>query len=103
MRRMPLMRQRVALLAHIQNINSQYSLTEIGKKLAYKANRDGIAERLADPVVQQSIEVALLRLATTITCFVTWNCPVSKRPSSTRPTRAPCCGPSIIGDNAKRR
>ena len=33
--------KRAELLAHIQNTNRQYNLPEIGKKLAYKANRDG--------------------------------------------------------------
>src|SRR5919201_578620 len=58
-RRMHLMRKRAELLGHIQNTNSQYNLPEIGKKLAYKANRDGIAERFPDPAVQKSIEVDL--------------------------------------------
>ncbi len=30
-----------------------------GKKIAYKANRDGVAERFPDPAVQKSIEVDL--------------------------------------------
>jgi transposase len=58
-RRMPLARKRGARLAHVQNTNSQYNLPAIGKTLAYKANRDGVAERFADPAVQKSIEVAL--------------------------------------------
>src|ERR687888_662170 len=58
-RRMHLMRQRAALLAHIQNTNSQYNLPEIGKKLASKGNRDGVAERFLDPAVQKSVEVDL--------------------------------------------
>ncbi len=58
-RRMHLTRKRAELLAHIQNTNSQYNLPEIGKKLAYKANRDGVAERFPDPAVQKSIEVDL--------------------------------------------
>src|SRR5919204_103522 len=58
-RRMYLMRKRAELLAHIQNTNSQYNLPEIGKKIAYKANRDGVAERFPDPAVQKSIEVDL--------------------------------------------
>jgi transposase len=58
-RRMPLMRKRAELLAHIQNTNSQYNLPEIGKKLAYKGNRDGVAERFLDPAVQKSVEVDL--------------------------------------------
>jgi transposase len=58
-RRTPLMRKRAELLAHVQNTNSQYNLPEIGKKIAYKANRDGVAERFADPAVQKTIEVDL--------------------------------------------
>ena len=58
-RRMPLVRKRAALLAHVQNTNSQYNLPELGKKIAYKANRDGVAERFPDPAVQKSIEVDL--------------------------------------------
>jgi transposase len=58
-RRMHLMRKRAELLTHIQNTNSQYHLPEIGKKIAYKANRHGVAERFADPAVQKSIEVDL--------------------------------------------
>ena len=58
-RRMHLMRQRAELLAHIQNTNSQDNLPEIGTKLAYKANRQGVAERFPEPAVQKSIEVDL--------------------------------------------
>ena len=58
-RRMHLMRKRAELLAHIQNTNSQYNLPEIGKKIAYKANRDGVAERFPDLAVQKSMEVDL--------------------------------------------
>ena len=58
-RRMSLMRKRAELLTHVQQTNSQYNLPEIGKKIAYKANRDGVAERFPDPAVQKSIEVDL--------------------------------------------
>src|SRR5215831_16238963 len=58
-RRMHLVRKRAELLGHIQNTNSQYNLPEIGRKIAYKANRDGVAERFVDPAVQKSIEVDL--------------------------------------------
>src|SRR5918999_5836069 len=61
-RRMYLTRKRAELLAHIQNTNSQYNLPEIGKKLAYKANRDGVAERFPEPTVQKSMEVDLALL-----------------------------------------
>ena len=53
------MRTRAELLTHIQQTNSQYNLPEIGPKIAYKANRDGVAERFPDPAVQKSIEVDL--------------------------------------------
>ena len=56
-RRIHFMRKRAELLTHVQNTNSQYNLPEIGRKIAYKTNRDGVAERFADPAVQKSIEV----------------------------------------------
>jgi transposase len=59
-RRMHLMRKRAELLSHIQNTNSQYNLPEIGKKIAYKANREGVAERFVDTAVQKSIELDLV-------------------------------------------
>ena len=58
-RRMPLARKRAELLAHVQHTNSQYTLPALGKKMASKANRDGVAERCADPAVQKSIAVDL--------------------------------------------
>jgi transposase len=58
-RRMYLTRKRAELLTHVQNTNHQYNLPEIGKKIAYKANRDGVAERFPEPAVQKSIEVDL--------------------------------------------
>jgi transposase len=58
-RRIHLMRQRAELFAHVQNTNSPYNLPDLGKKIAYQGNRDGVAERFADPAVQQSIEVDL--------------------------------------------
>ena len=61
-RRMHLMHQRSQLLAHIQNTNSQYNLPEIGKKIAYKSNREGVAERFADVSVRSSITFDLRRI-----------------------------------------
>jgi transposase len=58
-RRTHLMRKRAELLSHVQNTNSQYNLPEIGKKMAYKANRDGVAERFAEAAGQKTIEVDL--------------------------------------------
>jgi hypothetical protein len=42
-RRTHLRRKRAELLAHVQNTNSQSNLSDIGKKIAYKANREGVA------------------------------------------------------------
>jgi transposase len=61
-RRMSFMRQRAALLTHVQHTNSQYNLPEIAKKIAYKANREGVAERFPEPAIQKSIEVDLTLL-----------------------------------------
>ena len=58
-RRMPLARKRGELLAHVQHTNRQYNLPALGQKIAYKATRDGVAERFADPAVPKSIAVDL--------------------------------------------
>src|SRR5947207_2511605 len=58
-RRIHFMRKRADLLAHIQQTNSQSHLPEIGKQIADKANRDGVAERFPDPAVQKSMAVDL--------------------------------------------
>jgi len=54
-----LMRKRAELLSHIQNTNIQCNLDEIGKKIAYKANRLGVADRFDDPSVRKSIQIDL--------------------------------------------
>jgi hypothetical protein len=61
-RRIHLMRQRAELLAHVRNTNSQDHLPELGKKIAYTAHRDGVAERFAGRAVPKSIEVDLTLL-----------------------------------------
>jgi transposase len=61
-RRMHLTRKRAELLAHIHNPNSQSNLPEIGKKLAYKANRDGVAARFPASAVQKSLDLDLTRI-----------------------------------------
>jgi transposase len=58
-RRTPLARTRGALLAHVHTTHSPYHRPAIGTKLAYQANRDGVAARCTDPAVQKSIEVDL--------------------------------------------
>jgi transposase len=61
-RRMPLTRKRAELLTHVPQTNWQYNVPAIGKKIASKANRAGVAERFPDPAVQKSLEVALALL-----------------------------------------
>ena len=58
-RRMPLRRKRAERLAHVQHTNSQYNWPEMGKKIASKAKRAGVAERFPAPAVPKSIEVDL--------------------------------------------
>ncbi len=61
-RRMPLARQRGTLLAHVHHTNRHYTLPAIGTKIAYQANRAGVAERFAAPAVHTSIAVDLALL-----------------------------------------
>lgn len=56
-RRCHLARKRAELLAHIHNTNSQYTLPEIGKRLANKANRADVAAHFPDPSVHKAIEM----------------------------------------------
>jgi hypothetical protein len=56
------MRTRAALLAHVHTTTSQDPWPESGKTIAYKAHRDGVAERFEDPAVPKPIAVALALL-----------------------------------------
>jgi len=58
-RRLHFVRKRAELLAHVQTTNSQYNLPAFERTLAYRGNRDGIAERFGDPCVARSIEADL--------------------------------------------
>ncbi len=53
----PLARKRAELFAHIHNTNTQYTLPEIGKRLANKSNREDVAEHFPDPSVHKAIEI----------------------------------------------
>jgi hypothetical protein len=55
-RRMPLRRNRSERFSHVPNTHSQDNLPEIGTTLASKANRGGVAARLANAAVQKHIE-----------------------------------------------
>jgi hypothetical protein len=52
-------RKRAELLSHVQHTNSQDNVPEIGKQIDYTANREGVAERFADPAGQKTIELDL--------------------------------------------
>jgi hypothetical protein len=58
-RRTHLMRKRAELLAHVHNTNAPDNWPEIGKKIADKANRDGVAARFDDPAVHKTLAVDL--------------------------------------------
>jgi transposase len=63
-RRLHLVRKRGQLLAHIQNTRAQYNLAAFARRLAYPANREGVADRFSDPSVRKSIEVDLVLVET---------------------------------------
>jgi hypothetical protein len=50
------MRQRAERLAHVHHTHRPYNLPESGQKSAYKAHRDGVAERCTDLAVHKTIE-----------------------------------------------
>ncbi len=56
-RRLHLVRRRGNLLAHIQNTHHQYNLPVPPAKIAYKGNREGVAEAFTDPDARKSMEV----------------------------------------------
>ena len=58
-RRMYLMHKRSELIVHIENTNSQYNLAPFSKKLTYKSNRCGVADRFPDPSIRKSVAVDL--------------------------------------------
>lgn len=61
-RRLHLVRKRGQLLAHIQMTAQQYNLPSLGKRIAYPANRDGVAAHFPDRAVRKSIELDLALL-----------------------------------------
>jgi Transposase len=56
------MRKRSDFLSQVQTTNSQYNLPDRGKKIAYQASWEGVAERFNDPAVQKTIAVDLALL-----------------------------------------
>jgi transposase len=58
-RRLHFVRHRGQLLAHIQNTHHQYNLPTPGKRISYRANRDGVGEGFKDPSVRESVAADL--------------------------------------------
>ena len=58
-RRTQLVRRRAQTLTHIQIVNHQQNLPRFEKKITYRSNRGGVAERFAEPSVRASIELDL--------------------------------------------
>ena len=58
-RRTHLVRRRAQTLGHIQLVNMQYNLPAFQKKLSYRSNRQGVAERFEDSSARASIELDL--------------------------------------------
>ena len=61
-RRLHLVRKRGELLAHIQMTSHQYNLPPLGKRIAYPANREGVAAHFEDAAVRKSIRLDLALL-----------------------------------------
>jgi transposase len=61
-RRLHLVRKRGQLLAHIQMTAQQYNLPPLGKRIAYPANRAGVAEHFEERAVRRSIALDLALL-----------------------------------------
>jgi len=61
-RRLHLVRKRGQLLAHIQMTAQQYNLAPLEKRIAYPANREGVAAHFPDRAVRHSIELDLALL-----------------------------------------
>lgn len=62
-RRINLVRKRADHLAHIRNTNNQYNLPDIEKKLQYKSNRAGVAEKFEDESARKTIETDFKNIA----------------------------------------
>ena len=58
-RRLYLVHQRAELLAHVQLTHHQYNLESPGPRLAYRANREGVAERFLEADARRSVALDL--------------------------------------------
>ncbi len=58
-RRLRLVRHRGQLMSHVQNTHHQYNLPTPKKRIAYRANRQGVAEQFTDVSASKSVEIDL--------------------------------------------
>ncbi len=58
-RRLHMTRKRAELIAHVENTLHQYNLPPLHKKIAYKANREGVAEHFPDASAQKNVQLDL--------------------------------------------
>ena len=58
-RRTFLVRRRAEAIGHVQLVRMQYNLPAFGKRICYKGNRPGVAERFADPSVRINVQTDL--------------------------------------------
>ena len=96
-RRMPLAPTRAELLAHVHNTHSQYHLPAIGKKIAYKANREALPHAL--PIQRcKKVSQSIWRSSPPMPSgFATWHSPPSSQPPTTMtPTPGICCKPCPV-------
>ncbi len=56
-RRLYHVRNRGELLAHVQNTHHQYNLPQPSAKIAYKANREGVADAFVDLDARKTVEI----------------------------------------------
>jgi transposase len=58
-RRLHLVRRRGNLMAHVQNTHHQYNCPVPERRIAYRANREGVGDLLPDPDATKSVELDL--------------------------------------------
>jgi len=93
-RRLHLVRKRGQLLAHLQMTAQQYNLPPLGKRIAYPANREGVAEHFPDrPCAGAWSSIWRCSSATTKSCGP-WSWIWCARPSTTMPRPSSFCARS---------
>jgi hypothetical protein len=92
-RRLHFTRKRAELLTHIENTNSQYNLPAFSKKLTYRGNRTGVADRSTRPACSRRSPSTSRSSPATTTCSGIWRRSSSARRRATMRTRSTGCAP----------